>query len=103
MATIRRRAAIGWIAGLVLMLAAFAWASMRSPTIAGATGGSISRNGLLTIAALLPVLLAARAVSKFTVDNTVGAVLVPLMVSFAVTVMVLLFGFSAESAAKCAM
>ena len=103
MAMIRRRAAIGWVSGLVLILGAFTWASVKTPTIDGATGGAISRNGLLTIAALLPVLIAARAVSKFTVDNTFGAFLVPVIVSLGVALMVLLFGFSAEGAANCSL
>src|SRR5687768_14777775 len=103
MAMIRRRAAIGWVSGLVLILGAFAWAWVEMPTIDGATGGSISRNGLLTVAALLPVLLAARAVSKFTVDNTAGAVVVPVIVSLGVALMVVVFGFSAEGAAKCSL
>ena len=79
----------------------FGWAAIELPTIEGATGGAISRSGLLTILALLPALLAARTVAKFTVDNTVGAVVVPVLLSAAIGVLVVLFGFTAEGAAAC--
>ena len=98
---IRKRAWIGWAAGIVVIGAIFVWASMARPSVEGASAAAISRGGLLTLVMILPILLAGRAISKFTADNTIAAVLLPVVLAGALGALMVMFGWVAENQRLC--
>lgn len=101
LALIRRRALWGWIAGAVILGGMFVAASLARPTVPGASAGVVSRVGMLTLVSLFPVLLAGRAISRFTADNAVAAVGLPVFLSVVLGGLVLLFGFVPEDTKLC--
>ena len=101
MEQIKRRARIGWLAGIVVLLVAFTWASIARPTIDGASAAAVSRGGLLTLVGLLPAILAGRAISRFTVDNTTAAAVLPVVLAIAIGALMVMFGWVPEDARMC--
>ena len=101
MEEIKKRARVGWIAGLVVLLIAFGWASLARPTIDGASAAAVSRGGLLTLVGILPVILAGRAISRFTVDNTVAAMILPIFLAAVLGLLMAMFGWMPEDARLC--
>ena len=101
MAVIKRRALYGWIAGLFILGALFAWQAISRPPVPGASAAIVSRVGILTAAVILPVFLGARAIARFTVDNTVAAIVLPVFLSLMIAALVIGFGFTPENARLC--
>lgn len=99
---IRRRAVLGWAIGAVAVVGLYVWAVASRPTIEGASAGVVSRVGFLAAVVALPMLLASRTISKFTVDNAVGAVLLPAVLGVVVGILVVVLGFTPEDARVCA-
>lgn len=101
METIKRRALWGWLTGLVLLAGIFAAGSIARPTVPGASAAIVSRVGLLSVAAVIPVVLGGRAISRFTPDNSIAAVALPVFLATVLGVMVVIFGFTPEDARLC--
>ena len=98
---IKRRARIGWIAGLIALVAIFAWASFGKPTIPDARAAAVSRGGLLTLVGFLPIVLAGRAISRFTNDNLTAAVVLPVVLAIGLGALMFMFGWLPEDARLC--
>ncbi|MPZ72821.1 MAG: hypothetical protein GEU74_06240 [Nitriliruptorales bacterium] len=101
MDVIKRRALWGWVVGLLVLAGIFLWATAARPTVPGASAGAIARLGLVSVIVLLPALLAARTISKFTMDNTVAAVLLPIAMGVFVGLVVVMIGFTPEGTKLC--
>ena len=98
---IKRRAKLGWIGGLIVLVAVFAWASLAKPTIPGAVAASVSRGGLLTLVGLLPIVFAGRAIARFTNDNLTAAAVLPVVMALFLGGLVYVFGWLPEDARLC--
>lgn len=101
MEQVKKRARSGWITGIVVLVVAFAWASLARPTFEGASAAAVSRGGLLTLVGILPMLLAGRAISRFTVDNTTAAVVLPVVLAAVLGGLMVMFGWTPEDARMC--
>lgn len=101
MESVKRRAAIGWVAGFVVLVGIYVWATTTRPTIPGASAGAIARVGLIAAVTVIPVLLTARTMSKFTRDNEVAAVILPMFLAAFIAALVVIFGFTPEDARLC--
>ena len=99
---IKKRARVGWVLGLLTLLLLFGWASIAKPTIEGATAGAIGRTGLVAAVSLLPVVIAGRAMSRFTLDNATAAAILPIFVGVFLAALVYMFGFIPERPDLCA-
>ena len=98
---IKKRAKIGWIAGIIALFGVFAWASFGRPTIPGASAAAVSRGGLLTLVGILPIMLAGRSISRFTNDNLTAAVVLPVFLALFLGGMMFMFGWLPEDARLC--
>lgn len=101
MATVKQRALWGWVAGLVVLAVIFGWAMIARPTIPEASAAVVGRGGLLTLVALFPIVLGGRAISRFTPDNTVAALVLPIFLATVLGLLIFLFGFLPEDARLC--
>ena len=101
MSTVRKRALWGWVAGLVVLAAMFAWSSSARPTVPDASAAVVGRGGLLVLVGIFPVFLGGRAMSRFTADNVVAAFALPVFLAFILGVLIHFFGFIPEDARLC--
>ena len=101
MEELKRRARIGWIAGLIAVIGIFAYASFAKPTIPGAAAAAVSRGGLLTLVGFLPILFAGRAIARFTNDNLTAAVILPVFLGLFLGGLMFMFGWLPEDARLC--
>jgi hypothetical protein len=102
MDVIKKRARLGWVLGLITLLAIFGWASAAKPTIDGATAGAIGRTGLIAAVAILPIVFAGRTMSKFSLDNATAAAILPIFIGGFLATLVYMFGFIPERPDLCA-
>lgn len=101
MSTVRRRALWGWVAGLFVLAAMFAWSSSVRPTVPGASAAVVGRGGLLLLAGIFPIFLGGRAIARFTADNVVAAFVLPIFLALVLGVLIHLFGFIPEDMRLC--
>jgi hypothetical protein len=101
MQQVKKRAKVGWIAGVITVVAIFVLATIGQPTVAGATAASVGRGGLLTVVGILPILFAGRAISRFTVDNTTAAVVLPVFLALLLGTLMFVFGWIPENTRVC--
>lgn len=101
METVKKRALWGWIAGLVVLAALFAWAWQVRPTVPDASAAVVGRGGLLLLVAAFPIVLGGRAISRFTADNIVAALVLPIFLAVVLSILIYIFGFIPEDARLC--
>ena len=101
MSTVRRRALWGWVAGLFVLAAMFAWSSSVRPTVPDASAAVVGRGGLLLLVGIFPIFLGGRAIAKFTADNMVAALVLPVFLALVLGALIHLFGFIPEDARLC--
>ena len=99
---IKKRSRVGWVLGLVTLLLLVGWASIAKPTIDEATAGAIGRTGLIAAVSVLPLVLAGRAMSRFTMDNALAAAVLPIFIGVFMAALVYVFGFIPERPDLCA-
>ena len=101
MATVRRRALWGWLAGLFILAAMFAWSWSVRPTVPGASAAVVGRGGMLLLAGIFPVFLGGRAIARFTADNVVAAIALPMFLAVGLSALIHMFAFIPEDARLC--
>lgn len=98
---VKKHAVWGWLAGLLVLAALFVWRAVSEPSMPGASAAIVSRVGMLSIAAIFPVILGARTIARFTADNTTAALLLPIFLALLLGVLVIIFAFIPEDARLC--